>query len=68
MDVNEHERLSNIILKHKLKEMNTRDYPTLPLDTNQSKGTVLLFPMIVVKMISWYKVLHREEFEDTEVR
>ena len=31
MDVNEHERLSNFILRHKLKLMNMRDYPTLQL-------------------------------------
>jgi hypothetical protein len=34
MDVNEHERLSNFILGHKLKLMNMRDNPTLHLDTN----------------------------------
>ena len=34
MDVNEHERLSNFILRHKLKLMNMRDNPTLHLDTN----------------------------------
>ena len=34
MDVNEHERLSNITLRHKLKLMNMRDYLTSHLDTN----------------------------------
>ena len=44
MDVNKHERLSNITLRHRLKwklvvrynmnKMNMRDYPTLHLDTD----------------------------------
>ena len=33
-DVNEHERLSNITLRHKLKQRNMRDCQTLHLDTN----------------------------------
>ena len=31
--VQEHEGLSNITLRHKLKQRNMRDYPTLHLDT-----------------------------------
>ena len=45
MDVNEHERLSNITLRHKFKQGNMRDYPTLHLDTNSSKGTT--FPLLI---------------------
>jgi len=39
MDVNEHERLSNITLIHKL---NMKKYPTLHLDTKSSKSKELL--------------------------
>jgi hypothetical protein len=39
MDVNEYERLSSITLRHKFKQGNMRDYPTLHLDTNSSKET-----------------------------
>jgi hypothetical protein len=34
MEVNEHERLSNFTLGHKLKQRNMRDYLTLHLDIN----------------------------------
>jgi hypothetical protein len=34
IDVYEHERLSNITLRHKLKLRNMKDYQTLHLDTN----------------------------------
>ena len=36
MDVNKHERLSNITLRHRLK---MRDYPTLHLDTDSIEET-----------------------------
>ena len=37
MDANEHERLSNAMLRNKFKQMNIRDYTTLYLDTNSRK-------------------------------
>ena len=37
MDVNEHERLSNITLRNKFKQGNMRDYPTLHLDKIQAR-------------------------------
>ena len=39
IEVEEHERLCNITRRHKLKERNMRDYPTLHVDTNFSKAT-----------------------------
>jgi hypothetical protein len=37
MDANEHERLSNSMLRNKFKQMNMKDYTTLCLETNSSK-------------------------------